>query len=441
MNPDLQKYLALLPQFLVLLPSALLCYLPMKNCLKFSGRKTVLLCLAVFVPYSAAAAGLCLVTGGDMNYILLPSFLLFFLFYRYSVRAGFSCALSVFMGVCTLMTFPSQFAYGFDARLYPSSNAAEFSVLGALFQLGISCLLAAALSVPCARVYSVLVDKLSYPQVWYPLLTVHGIIFVFNMLMIPHSYENLYTGRVFSMFFAIETVMLLFFIFLHVIFYHIADVVLKHTELSERSRLLEMQAGQYSRLQSYMRQTRLLRHDFRQSVHILSALAEEGDLPGLKAHLREYEQRWVNRDTPVNYCANAALNALFNYYKEIADTQGIKTEWQLSIPDPLTVSELDLASLFGNIMENAIAGCMTVPEGERRFALSVEEQQGNCLYIVSTNSFNGRSRKSGDGYLSTKRNGEGTGLLSISTVAEKYRGCARITDNGSEFFVDVMLKI
>ncbi len=440
MNTYLQKYLALLPQFFILLPSALLCYLPMKNRLKLSRKKTVLLCLAVFVPYSSAAAGLCLVAGTDMNYILLPSFLLFFLFYRYSVRADFSCALSVFVGVCTLMTFPSQFSYGFDAWLYPESNAANFSVWGALFQLGISCLLAAFLSVPCARVYSVLVDKLSYPRVWYPLLAVHGIFFVYNMLMIPHYYENLYAGRAFKMFLAVETVMLLLFIFLHVVFYRIADVVLKHAELSERSRLLEMQAWQYNRLQNYMRQTRLLRHDFRQSVHILSALAEEGDLPGLKAHLREYEQRWVNRDTPVNYCANAALNALFNYYKEMADAQGIKTEWQLSIPEPLTVSELDLAGLFGNIMENAIAGCVTVPEGERRFALSVEGQ-GSCLYIVSTNSFDGRSRKSGDGYLSTKRNGEGTGLLSISTVAEKYRGCARISDNGSEFFVDVMLKI
>lgn len=132
---------------------------------------------------------------------------------------------------------------------------------------------------------------------------------------------------------------------------------------------------------------------------------------------------------------------MFNYYKDMANAQGVKTDWQLSIPEPLTVSELDLASLFGNLMENAIASCMTVPKEERRFALSVEALQGNCLYIVSTNSFDGRIKKSGDGYLSTRRDEEGTGLLSISSVAKKYQGYARISHKGTEFFMDVMLKV
>lgn len=440
MSNNLYKYLTMLPQFLILLPAAMLCYLPMRNRLKFSPRKTILLCLAIFFPYSALAAWLCLITEADLNYILLPSLVLFFGFYRYSVRADFACVLSVYMGVLTLMAFPGQFAYGFDAWLFPESNAADFSIWGGLFQLGVSCLFAALLAFPCAKIYSGLVEKLSYPRVWYPLIAVHGIIFLFNMLMIPHSYENLYTGRIFSMFIALESIVLLLFIFLHVIFYHIADVVLKHAELTERSRFLEMQAEQYKRLQNYMRQTRLLRHDFRQSVHVLSTLADEGDLTGLKAHLREYEERW-NTDTPVNYCTNSVLNALFNYYKGMADAQGVKTDWQLSIPDPLTVSELDLAALFGNLMENAIVGCMTVEEDKRRFALSVESRQGNCLYIVSTNSFDGHTGKSGEKYFSTKRGGEGTGLLSISTVAEKYSGYARFSDSGGEFFVDVMLKI
>lgn len=440
MNTDLNRYLTLLPQFFVLLPSALLCYLPMKERLKFSRKKIALMCLVIFIPYAAIAAGLCFVTGVDMNVTLIPSFALFFLFYKHSINADISCAVSVFMGVCTLMTFPSQFSYWFDAWLHPASNAADFSMWAALFQFALSCLSAVALAFPCAKYYSKMVERLSYSQAWYPLLTVHGILFLFNMLMIPHSYKILHAGRAFSMFLALETVMFLLFLFLHVIFYQMADVILKHAALTERSHFLEMQAGQYRTLQNYMQQTRRLRHDFRQSVHILSTLADKGDLSGLKAHLQEYEQRW-DTDTPVNYCSNAALNALFNYYKGMADAQGVKTDWQLSIPEPLTVSELDLASLFGNLMENAIAGCMTVPEEERRFALSVEALQGNCLYIVSTNSFGGQTRKSGDRYLSTRRDGEGTGLLSISSVAEKYQGYARISHKEKDFFVDVMLKV
>ncbi len=440
MNDCVNAYLTLLPQFLILLPAAALCYLPMKNRLRFSWKRTIVLCLLIFIPYAAIAAGLCLVWKLDINIVLIPSLVLFFLFYRRSVNVEFFCCFSVYLGVCTLMSFPAQFAYGFDAWLHPTSGAAAFSMPGAMFQFGLSCLLAGALAVPCWKVFAKLVERLSDSWVWCPLLAVHGILFLFNLLMIPHSYSNLYVGRMFPMFLSLESVMLILFLLLHVIFYHIAYVVLKHAELIQRSHLLEMQAEQYQTLQNHMRQTRRLRHDFRQSVHILAALAEEGDLPGLRAHLRQYEQR-LDAETTVNFCSNAALNALFNYYKSMADAQGIKTLWQISLPEPLTVAELDLASLLGNLMENAIAGCATAPEGDRRFALSVEVRQGNCLYIVSTNSFDGKLRKNGSGYLSTKHAGEGLGLLSISSVAEKYQGRALISHKGTDFFVDVMLKI
>lgn len=440
MKTHLYTYLTLLPQFLILLPSALLCYLPMKDQLRFSPHKTMFLCLAVFIPYAALAAGLCLVTGVDMNQILIPSFVLFFLFYKKTITVNFSCALSIFVGVCTLMTFPSQFSYGLDSCLYPNSGAANFSVWAALFQLVLSCLLTAFLSVPCAKLYPKMVAQLPAPQIWLPLLAIHGLLFLFNMMMIPYSYPTLHTGRAFSMFLVLEFLLLLLFLLLHVIFYHMADVILEHAELEERSRFLEMQAGQYRTLQNYMHQTRRLRHDFRQSVHILSALARDENLAGLKAHLQEYEQQW-NTDVPVSYCTNAALNALFNYYKEMADAQAIQTDWQLSLPEPLTVSELDLSSLFGNLMENAISGCMTLPPKERYFALSVEVRQENCLYIVSTNSFDGQAQKKGNAYLSTKQTGQGIGLFSITSIAKKYHGDARFINIGKEFYVDVMLKI
>ena len=92
-------------------------------------------------------------------------------------------------------------------------------------------------------------------------------------------------------------------------------------------------------------------------------------------------------------------------------------------------------------MENAIDGCRTLPLGQRSFALSVEIHQENCMYIVSTNSFDGCVRKKHDSYLSTKRNGEGIGLFSITAIAEKYNGNARFSNSEREFFADVMLKI
>ena len=100
-----------------------------------------------------------------------------------------------------------------------------------------------------------------------------------------------------------------------------------------------------------------------------------------------------------------------------------------------------MVSLFGNLIENAIDGCLTVPQGKRYFCLTAEVRHGNSLYIVSTNSFDGKTRKGKDGYRSTKHGGKGTGLSAIASAAEKYGGSAQAYDNGEEFCVDVILKI
>ncbi|MCM1144452.1 MAG: ATP-binding protein, partial [Lachnoclostridium sp.] len=116
-------------------------------------------------------------------------------------------------------------------------------------------------------------------------------------------------------------------------------------------------------------------------------------------------------------------------------------DWRIELPEPLPVTELDMVSLFGNLMENAIDGCRTRAEGTRYFCLTTEIRHGNSLYIVSTNSFDGKTRKGKDGYHSTKHSGKGTGLISIAATAEKYGGSVQVSDNGSEFYVDVMLKL
>ena len=149
----------------------------------------------------------------------------------------------------------------------------------------------------------------------------------------------------------------------------------------------------------------------------------------------------IYRHSIANYCRNAALNALFGHYREMADAAGIQTDWNIELPEPLPFAELDMTGLFGNLMENAIAGCLTVPESSRYFCLTSQVRHGNQLYIVSTNSFDGKVRKGKDGYLSTKRNGNGIGLSAIAATAEKYGGSAKASNSNTEFFVDIVLKI
>ncbi|MCI8639861.1 MAG: sensor histidine kinase [Coprococcus sp.] len=285
-----------------------------------------------------------------------------------------------------------------------------------------------------------MIDHLDFPKIWYSTLILSSTFLVFNILAVPISYSTLHTGRLSYLFPLLEGCAFLVLTAIYLLFYWSAKVMLEQTQLKERSQLLEIQSHQYYALQEHIRQTARLRHDFRHSVHLLALLAEQGDLSSIRTHLTEYETR-LTKNAPVNYCRNAALNALFSYYHELALSKEITVDWNIALPDPLIFSELDLAALFGNLMENAVAGCLSIPEESRFFNLTTELHHGGRLYIVSTNSFDGNVLKVKDGYRSTKHSGKGIGLASITAIAEKYDGTVRASNNDKEFFVDVFLKI
>lgn len=437
---DMNKWLSALLQFLMLLPSGASAYYTMKNQMKYTPRRTAALCSAILVPYAFLCSYLCTLLQVEVNVILLPSLILFFFPYRCTVTVSLPKCLAVYVGVCAVQTIPAQFAYAFDAFLHPASGAANLSVEAAFFRLGLSCLVAAAFAYPSCRLFYQIIDCLDIPIIWYSTVILSSISLIFNVLAIPRSYSTLHTGRMFYLFLLLEGVLFTILTAIYVLFYWGTNVTLKHAELEEHAHLLEMQSSQYRTLQKHMRRNAQLRHDFRHSVHLLSSLAEKGDIDSIRTHLAEYEIS-LSENTPVNYCANAALNALFGYYQEMAVLAGISTDWHIELPDPLPTAELDMVSLFGNLMENAIDGCLTLPEGMRYFCLTTENRHGNRLYIVSTNSFDGNVQKGKDSYRSTKHSGRGIGLAAITAVAEKYNGSAKVSNSSTEFFVDVTLKM
>lgn len=428
----------LLP-FLVLFPSAASCYFSMAHQMRFPVRKTALLCGAVLVPYSLAAAYVCARYHLYTNALLLPSLVPFCLLFQQTVTSSVPKTLSAYVGVCAVQSFPLQFAHALDAHLHPDSGAFSCSTEALLFQLALSCLIAAAAAYPAIRRFSHMVDQLDVPSVWYTLIVLSSVFLVFNIIAIPRSYQTVLTGRMGYLFPALELCLLALLWTIYVLFYRTSQIIVEWEALQVRSYLLETQARQYSTLRTHLRETARLRHDFRHSVHLLSTLARQGDLEKLRAYLAEYEGQLAEA-APVNYCTSDALNALFSYYQARAGESHIRTDWRISLPDPLCFSELDLTALFGNLMENAVAGCQSVPAQERYFFLTAQVQRDGALYIVSSNSFDGRVRTGRTGYLSTKHAGEGLGLPSIAAVAEKYGGSSRVSHSDTAFFVDVMMR-
>lgn len=422
--------------YLVLVPGALLCFFPMEHRLRYSPRRTLAvgsLTLAVLISL-AAWADYRLPVSRDA--ILVVILVVCFLAYHCSLRVSLVKSLSVFMAVLSLLCVLDGFAIIYDALKNPSLGMASFTLdrVWANFLLSWGAVL--VLWFPLRRFGTQLVDSLELPKVWLMTLPFSLMILVLCLNLRPVYYETLYINRVFHTYIYAVTAMLLLWCLLSVAYYFIVTGILDAAKTAQRNRFLEMQESQFLAQQRYIESTARHRHDFRHSIRTLTEMYDTGDLDALGRYLHQYEQTMPANEV-IRYCGNTALNALLNYYAHNAAEKGIDSEFLIRLPDMLPVSDMDLCSMVGNILENAIMAC-----GRGGFLrLTVVTEEDVQFYIVATNSFRGSLRKEDGVYVSTSRSGRGIGLASIVSTAEKYGGVAQFSHKGQEFYSNVAIPL
>ena len=422
--------------YLILVPGALLCCLPMGNQLRYSRRRTlavggltlaVLICLAAWADQSLSL---------PRDAIMVPVLAVCFPVYHRCLRVSLVKSLSVFAAILSLLSVLDGFAIVYDALRNPSLGMISFTLDRAGAGVLLSWAAVLVLWFPFLRFGTQLVDSLELPRVWLMTLPFSLMILVLCLNLRPIYYETLYVNRVFHAYIYAVAGMLLLWCMLAVAYYFIVTGILDAARTAQRNRFLEMQESQFLAQQRYIESTARHRHDFRHSIRTLTEMYDAGDLDALGRYLHEYEQSMPANEV-ARYCGNTALNALLNYYAHSAAEKGIDSDFQIRLPDRLPVSDMDLCSMIGNILENAIMAC-----GQGGFLrLTVITEEAAQLYIVATNSFRGSLRKEDGVYVSTSRSGRGIGLVSIASTAEKYGGVAQFTHRGQEFYSNVAIPL
>ena len=422
---------------LMVIPAQILCILPMRNQLKPGGKKTACIVAALDLVLFPLAAFLAFQFSLDINVVLFPLLLVCFAVYQCCLKCPPCKSLSVFLSVCALMAVLCNLACAIEARIDPSAGANTLSLRAALIQLAVNAVAAGLLAFPFLRFGSRLIDRLNIQKIWYMTIPFSLVLIICNLFIRPLKYETLFVNNVFRSFlFSIFSFLILWNL-LAVIYYQIVMGILNAARTREKMRMLEMQESQFESQQEYMESFSRARHDFRQNILTMKNLYHEGNYDRLGAYIDEYYDA-----LPVNenrrYCSNSALNALLNFYAGKAKENAIRASFRIDLPEKLSVSDVDLCTVIGNILENAVAACRELPEEERTLSLSVLAQN-HRLYIVATNSFSGVVRLRNGEYLSTRHSGNGIGLNSIRASAEKYHGKAEFTHTEKEFHSNVML--
>lgn len=432
------NFLTELVQFMVLIPSAILCLLPMKNQLVISVRKLFLTGTAILSAAIIICSGLSSITTVPTNSILLPAVLLLFFVYHKMLKTHFYVNLSVCLLVMALMSFPANIALAIDSRIHPADNASIHCMMCNLVQLAFSFLSVFLFGYIFWHFFSRLIDKIESVRVWIVTLPVPLIFILLNILMRPYKYETIHMNRVYQMYLCYLCLAFFLLVVIYVIFYMVAMELLHNAQNEERIRLFEMQESQYYAQQRYITETARQRHDFRQQLVSMVSMAQNRNYAALTEYLSGYLATMP--EVVTTYCSNVPINALLNYYAAFMEQEGIQCNWKIDLPQRLHITDTELCSLLGNLLENVCHGCQTLPQEQRYHFLTIQMEHGNCLYIVSSNSFDGIVKQKNDHYLSSHNGGSGIGLSSIAAIAEKYRGIAKFSHTNREFISNIVLK-
>ncbi len=194
---------------------------------------------------------------------------------------------------------------------------------GSLMQPVLSIFVAALVFYPLRKYGSRVVELLNVSYVWNTMTILLLTFLSVNILIRPNKYETLYTNKVFLAYWGVLAMFTITLLLLTLIFYFIVSEMHKRSEILERNHILEMRESQYLKQQSYMEATAVERLNFRQTIRTLEELARNDDHEAIRKYLTEFVKIMPQNDV-ISFCGNNAVNALLNYYYNLARTAGIE---------------------------------------------------------------------------------------------------------------------
>ncbi len=424
--------------YFLMFPGTLVCLAPVRNHMRIPVRKAASRLAIVCGLVSAVMSFLTVYFSQDWGVLYLPGLVAVFLTYHRSCSLHISQSVFLFVLISAFMSFISNAAIVFDAFLHPDGLLINMSDEGQIALLVTSILFCGLAVYPVYRFGSFVIDNLPSARVWWKAAIIAGLFFTFTQITVVHKYSTLHTNRVGSAYVAIMILMFILLILLCVILYHIVKAMVERAEAESRSQIIEMQEKQYESLQRYIEADSRVRHDFRQTIYTLKELSAEKDYASIEEFLSRYVDALPQKDTEF-FCCDNALNALLNHYSRQAKEQDTKIKIEVELPEKLEIDSVDLCSIIGNILENAMIACAQIPAARRLVNLIISVEQGDELYIAASNGFNGKVLQRGNRYLSTHKGGNGIGLVSIAATAGRYSGTADFTHDSKVFYSNVML--
>ncbi len=207
-----------------------------------------------------------------------------------------------------------------------------------------------------------------------------------------------------------------------------------------QSELIEKQVQE---IENMYRQVRGWRHDYRNHIQNMKIWLDGRNYEQLDRYLQELADDLNTVDTVLK-TGNVMADAILNSKLSVAEKKKIKLNVKASIPEKLPMSDVELCSVLGNMLDNAVEACDALPEDERFLRVYIGRLKGQ--FYLSVQNSAGRVRKERGRYLSTKeetvgKHQHGYGLFRIDRIAKKYGGYVNRQNEEGIFATELLIPL
>ncbi len=220
--------------------------------------------------------------------------------------------------------------------------------------------------------------------------------------------------------------------------------------LKQENEILKQQnnsyRGQIISIRNDRDNIRNLGHDLKNHVTVLQELNNKKDSKRIKDYLEELNSKLVSVNDIKDYetiydTGNFEFDAVVN--KKLAECKraGIKVDSKIVIPENIKIVPTDMASLVGNLFDNAIRAVSDL-EANKKSIIMEAKYSKDIFYLKFSNAYEGEILYNEKGELATTKqdkNVHGIGMLSVKKVVEKYAGDLIINSCDNIFEVVVIM--
>lgn len=170
----------------------------------------------------------------------------------------------------------------------------------------------------------------------------------------------------------------------------------------------------------------------------------------MKNHLLLLEEEWGEKNSTGIKNLRKEIAQYENYYRTgnkfadiiLKDKFAKAAEYGINIEDNVELIEidfiepLDLSTVFGNLLDNAIEACRLIEEPEKR-QISISSKREHNLLIISIKN----NKVCGNIKNASKKVIHGYGLANVAAAVHKYGGEIDIMEGEQEFAVNIVMSI